>query len=94
MAAKTVPTGKSLDREPTETEKGISAEAKKERGKKVWEWLLGETNNFGRGFQGVDRSPPGLGGGQKRTIRTTFSDPRVYGGRNKVSSIKKKTMTK
>ena len=33
------PTGKSLDREPTETEKGISAEAKKERGRKVWDWF-------------------------------------------------------
>ena len=61
------PTGKSLDREPTETEKGISAEAKKERGRKVWDWLLGETNNFGRGFNDpkwgrLYKGRPGRGG--------------------------------
>tara|TARA_R110001592_G_scaffold65009_3_gene199709 strand:- start:4416 stop:5081 length:666 start_codon:yes stop_codon:yes gene_type:complete len=44
------PTGISLDREPTEQELGISEEAKKSRGRKVTEWLLNETNNFGRGW--------------------------------------------
>ena len=54
-------------REPTEEEKGISAEAKKARGKKVWDWLLGETNNFGRGFDEPKwgkkyKGRPGMGG--------------------------------
>ena len=44
------PTGQSLNRQPTEEEKGISKEAKKTRGKKVWDWLLNETDNFGRGW--------------------------------------------
>ncbi len=81
-------------KEPTDDMKRVAVEAAKEKARKKWELIMNETNNFGRGFQGVDRSPPGLGGGQKRTIRTTFSDPRVYGGRNKVSSIKKKTTKK
>ena len=54
---------------------------------------MSETNNFGKGFQTLDRTPPGTGGGVKYN-RITFSDPRVYGGRNKVSSIKKKTTKK
>ena len=70
------PTGKSLDREPTETEKGISAEAKKERGKKVWEWLLGETNNFGRGWTDpkwgkLYKGRPGRGGSAPRVGKYT-----------------------
>ena len=70
------PTGKSLDREPTETEKGISAEAKKERGKKVWEWLLGETNNFGRGFDDpkwgkIYKGRPGRGGAKAKVGKYT-----------------------
>ena len=70
------PTGKSLDREPTETEKGISAEAKKERGKKVWEWLLGETNNFGRGFDDpkwgkIYKGRPGRGGSRPKVGKYT-----------------------
>ena len=61
------PTGQSLDRLPTETEKGISAEAKKERGKKVWDWVLNETNNFGRGWTDpkwgkLYKGRPGRGG--------------------------------
>jgi|TARA_B100001094_G_C18181114_1_gene800969 hypothetical protein len=61
------PQGKSLDREPTEQEKGISKEAKKERGKKVWQWVLGETNNFGRGWVDpkwgkLNKGEPGQGG--------------------------------
>ena len=70
------PTGKSLDREPTETEKGISAEAKKERGRKVWDWLLGETNNFGRGFNDpkwgrLYKGRPGRGGSAPRVGKYT-----------------------
>lgn len=71
------PTGKSLDREPTETEKGISAEAKKERGKKVWEWLLGETNNFGRGWTDpkwgkLYKGRPGRGGSGPKVGKYTL----------------------
>ena len=70
------PTGKSLDREPTETEKGISAEAKKGRGRKVWDWLLGETNNFGRGFNDpkwgrLYKGRPGRGGSAPRVGKYT-----------------------
>ena len=70
------PTGKSLDREPTETEKGISAEAKKERGRKVWDWLLNETNNFGRGFNDpkwgkIYKGRPGRGGSAPRVGKYT-----------------------
>ena len=61
------PLGKSLDREPTEEEKGISNEMKKKRQSKVWDWLLGETNNFGRGFDEPKwgkkyKGRPGMGG--------------------------------
>ena len=61
------PQGKSLDREPTEEEKGISAEAKRTRGKKVWQWLLKETDNFGRGWTEpkwgrLYKGEPGRGG--------------------------------
>ena len=70
-----------------------SQEAKKERAKQKWNLIMDATNNFGKGFQTIDRTPPGTGGGKKYN-RITFSDPRVYGGRNKVSSIKKKTTNK
>ena len=61
------PQQKPLNREPTEIEKGISAEAKKARGRQVWEWLLGETNNFGRGWTNpkwgkLYKGRPGRGG--------------------------------
>ncbi len=61
------PQGKSLDREPTEQEKGISAEMKKIRGKKVWQWVLKETDNFGRGWTDpkwgkLYKGEPGRGG--------------------------------
>ena len=61
------PSGQSLNREPTEQEKGISEEAKKGRAKKVWDWLLGETNNFGRGWTdpkwgSLYKGRPGIGG--------------------------------
>jgi len=61
------PKGKSLDREPTEEEKGISEEATKERKRKVWDWVLGETNNFGRGWTDpkwgkLYKGRPGRGG--------------------------------
>ena len=70
------PTGKSLDREPTETEKGISAEAKKERGRKVCDWLVGETNNFGRGCNDpkwgrLYKGRPGRGGSAPRVGKYT-----------------------
>ena len=70
------PTGKSLNRLPTEEEKGISAEAKKTRAQKVWQWVLGETNNFGRGWNDpkwgrMDKSRPGKGGrGPRRSTYT------------------------
>ena len=61
------PQGKSLDRQPTEDEKGISAEMKRSRGKKVWQWLLRETDNFGRGWTDpkwgkLYKGEPGRGG--------------------------------
>lgn len=62
------PKGIPLNREPTDEEKGISDENKKKRAKKVWDWLLNETNNFGRGFDDpkwgkVYKGRPGRGGG-------------------------------
>src|SRR5210317_103319 len=65
------PKGVPLNREPTEEEKGISEEAKKTRAQKVWQWVLGETNNFGRGFNDpkwgrLDKSRPGKGGSAPR----------------------------
>ena len=71
------PTGQSLNREPTEQEKGISEEAKKTRGKKVWEWLLGETNNFGRGWTDpkwgkLYKGRPGRGGGSAKVGKYTI----------------------
>ena len=56
-----------------------SDEAKKERARQKWELIMSETNNFGRGFQTIDRTPPGTGGGKPKQVRVTFSDPRVYG---------------
>ena len=76
---------------PTEDMIVKSDEAKKERARKKWELIMEATNNFGRGWHGTNRSRPGLGGGAKQQHRVTFSDPRVYGGRDKVSSIKKTT---
>ena len=64
---------------PTEDMIIKSNEAKKERARKKWELIMNETNNFGRGFQTNDRTPPGTGGGKPRQVRVTFSDPRVYG---------------
>tara|TARA_B100000900_G_scaffold292428_1_gene251230 strand:- start:1184 stop:1951 length:768 start_codon:yes stop_codon:yes gene_type:complete len=60
-----------------------SNEAKKERAKQRWNLIMDATNNFGKGFQTIDRTPPGTGGGAPRRVRVTFSDPRVYGGRDK-----------
>lgn len=70
------PKGLPLNREPTEEEKGISAEAKKTRGKKVWEWLLGETNNFGRGWSDpkwgkLYKGRPGRGGSRPKVGKYT-----------------------
>jgi hypothetical protein len=70
------PKGVPLNREPTEEEKGISAEAKKTRAQKVWQWVLGETNNFGRGWNDpkwgrLDKSRPGKGGSAPRVGKYT-----------------------
>ena len=70
------PKGVPLNREPTEEEKGISAEAKKTRSQKVWKWVLGETNNFGRGWNDpkwgrLDKSQPGKGGKAPRVGKYT-----------------------
>lgn len=67
------PKGLPLNRLPTEQEKGISEEAKRQRGKKVWDWVLKETNNFGRGWSdpkwgSLDKSRPGKGG---RSLKKT-----------------------
>jgi len=61
------PEGKPLNRQPTEEEIGKSNEAKATRGKKVWEWLLNETDNFGRGWTDpkwgkLYKGRPGKGG--------------------------------
>ena len=71
------PQGKSLDRQPTEEEKGISAEAKRTRGKKVWQWLLKETDNFGRGWTDpkwgrLYKGEPGRGGRYRRPGKYTI----------------------
>tara|TARA_A100001011_G_scaffold223873_1_gene231789 strand:+ start:235 stop:903 length:669 start_codon:yes stop_codon:yes gene_type:complete len=71
------PTGQSLNREPTEQEKGISEEAKKTRGKKVWEWLLNETDNFGRGWNDpkwgkLYKGRPGRGGRASKPSKYTL----------------------
>ena len=70
------PKGIPLNREPTEEEKGISAEAKKTRAQQVWQWLLGETDNFGRGWTDpkwgrLDKSRPGKGGRAPRVGKYT-----------------------
>ena len=64
---------------------------KQKRAQDRWKLIMDETNNFGRGWQTTDRTPPGTAGGKGKTRQVTFSDPRVYGGRDKVSSIKKTT---
>jgi hypothetical protein len=79
---------------PTEDMLIKSNEAKNERKRQKHELLMEATNNFGRGWDTIDRSLPGRGGGRARQVRVTFSDPRVYGGRDKVSSIKKTTKKK
>ena len=70
------PTGQSLNRQPTEQEKGISEQAKKTRAKKVWDWVLGETNNFGRGWTdpkwgSLYKGRPGRGGSAPRKGKYT-----------------------
>ena len=71
------PKGQSLNREPTEEEKGISKEAKKTRAKKVWEWLLNETDNFGRGWNEpkwgkLYKGRPGRGGVNRKPGKYTL----------------------
>ena len=68
--------------------------AKKKRQQERWDLIMEATNNFGRGWHTTDRSRPGLGGGAPRQHRVTFSDERVYGEKDKVSSIKKTTKKK
>lgn len=70
------PEGKPLNRQPTEEEKGISKEMKKKRQSKVWDWLLGETNNFGRGFDEPKwgkkyKGRPGVGGRHRKPGKYT-----------------------
>ena len=81
-------------KKPTDDMIHKSNEAKKERAKQRWNLIMDATNNFGRGFQTLDRTPPGAGAGTPKKVRVTFSDLRVYGGRDKVSSTKKKTTKK
>ena len=71
------PQQKSLNREPTDIEKGISAEAKKKRGKQVWDWLLKETDNFGRGWTEpkwgkLYKGRPGRGGSSPKAGKYTI----------------------
>tara|TARA_Y100001937_G_scaffold109152_1_gene153534 strand:- start:2 stop:733 length:732 start_codon:yes stop_codon:yes gene_type:complete len=69
---------------PTEDMIIKSNDAKKERAKQHWDLLMTATNNFGKGWHTEDRTPPGTGGGlRSKRRRVTFSDPRVYGGRDK-----------
>ena len=69
---------------PTEDMIIKSNDARNERQRKRWELIMNATNNFGRGWQTEDRTPPGTGGGKtSKRRRVTFSDPRVYGGRDK-----------
>ena len=81
-------------KEPTDEMKFRALEARKEKARKKHELIMEATNNFGRGWHDIDRSLPGRGGGTPKTVQVTFSDPRVTGGRDKVSSIKKKTKRK
>ena len=78
-------------KEPTEDMKIKAHEAAREKRKIKRDLIMEATDNFGRGWHNTDRSMPGRGGGTPKTVQVTFSDPRVYGGRDKVSSIKKKT---
>ena len=71
------PEQKSLNREPTDIEKGISDEAKKKRGKQVWDWLLKETDNFGRGWTEpkwgkLYKGRPGRGGRMSKPGKYTI----------------------
>ena len=79
---------------PTEDMILKSNEAKKKRAQDKWKLIMDETNNFGRGWQTIDRTPPGTPGGKPRTVRVTFSDPRVYGGRDKSATAENITAKK
>ena len=70
------PKGVPLNRQPTEEEKGISEEMKKKRKSKVWDWVLNETNNFGRGWTDpkwgkLYKGRPGAGGQHRRPGKYT-----------------------
>lgn len=61
--------GKSLNRELTDQEKKIAYAAKQKKKDNWWNWVLSQTNNFGRGFDDPRRGRPGQGGivpGKKR----------------------------
>tara|TARA_Y100001937_G_scaffold58049_1_gene79558 strand:- start:496 stop:1182 length:687 start_codon:yes stop_codon:yes gene_type:complete len=71
------PKGKSLDRVPTQEELGKSEEFKKERRNRVWDWVLKETNNFGRGWSDpkwgrLYKGRPGRGGRPPRVGKYTI----------------------
>ena len=70
------PQGQPLNRKPTEQEEGISKEAKKTRAKQVWDWLLNETDNFGRGWTDpkwgkLYKGRPGRGGSRPKVGKYT-----------------------
>ena len=75
---------------PTPEMQRKSDEAKKERQRQKWEVIMTETDNFGRGWHGIDRSAPGRGGGKPKQVRVTFSDKRVYKGKEKTAKTKTK----
>ena len=71
------PQGQPLNRKPTEQEEGISKEAKKTRAKQVWDWLLNETDNFGRGWTDpkwgkLYKGRPGRGASGRRPGKYTI----------------------
>ena len=71
------PKRQSLNRQPTEQEKGISKEAVRERKRKEWEDLLKITDNFGRGWTqpkwgALNKGRPGRGGRKMKDKRYTI----------------------
>ena len=71
-----------------------SKEAKQKRAQERWKVIMDQTNNFGRGWQTTDRTPPGNPGGKGSVRQVTFSDPRVYGGRDKSATAENITAKK
>jgi hypothetical protein len=65
------PKRKPLNRLPTDKEKDISKEAKKERKRQEWNAILEATDNFGRGWTqpkwgALNKGAPGRGGGRPK----------------------------